>query len=376
MNPIQMVDLKSQYHKIKPEILKNIEEVIENSAFIQGGEVKIFEEKLSSFAGSNHCISCANGTDALQIAMMALELQPGDEVIVPAFTYVATVETAALLGIKLRLCDVKKDTFNMDHEQIEKLIGPRTKAIVVVHLFGQTADMESITATARKHGLFIIEDNAQAIGAEYTFADKTNKKAGTMGHIGTTSFFPSKNLGCYGDGGAIFTQDERLATRIRMIANHGQGKKYYHDIVGINSRLDTIQAAILNVKLNYITHYIKARQEAAAYYDKSFSFCSQIKIPGRDVKSTHVFHQYSILIEQGSRDEFKNYLEKQAIPSMIYYPLPVHFQKAYSTMGYAKGDFPISEDLCSKIISLPMHTELNIEQMKYISEKVLGYFTR
>jgi UDP-2-acetamido-2-deoxy-ribo-hexuluronate aminotransferase len=377
MNSIQMVDLKSQYHKIKQEVLKNIEEVIENSAFIQGGQVKFFEEKLSTFVKSNYCIACANGTDALQIAMMALDLKSGDEIIVPAFTYVATVETAALLGIKLRLCDVKSDTFNIDPEQIEKLITSRTKAIVVVHLFGQIADMESIIAITKKHNLYIIEDNAQAIGADYTFSDKTCCMAGVMGHIGTTSFFPSKNLGCYGDGGAIFTQDEKLATKIRMIANHGQGKKYYHDIVGINSRLDTLQAAVLLVKLKYLEDYIKARQQVAAYFDQNLvGLSGHIKIPAREVRSTHVFHQYSILVNKGDRDEFKSYLEKQGIPSMVYYPLPIHLQKAYSTLGYTKGDFPIAEDLCNKIISLPMHTELDVEQMKYICEKVLAYFIK
>jgi UDP-2-acetamido-2-deoxy-ribo-hexuluronate aminotransferase len=374
MNQIQMVDLKSQYHKIKEEVLKSIEKVIESSAFIQGSEVKLLEKNLAEFSGAGHCISCANGTDALQIAMMALELKEGDEIIVPTFTYIATAEAAALLNIKLVLCDVDPDTFNLDVQKIESLITKKTKAIVPVHLFGQCADMKELMTIARKYNLSIIEDAAQSIGAEYSFDTAISKVAGTIGHIGTTSFFPSKNLGCYGDGGAILTNDEALAAKIRMVANHGQGKKYYHDSIGINSRLDTMQAAILNVKIKHLKEYIKARQKAAGFYDEHLGNLDGIRIPVRNQRSTHVFHQYSLLINGKDRNDFKTYLEKEGIPSMIYYPLPVHFQKAYSYLGYKEGDFPVSEDLCKKIIALPMHTELEEDQLIYITEKIINYF--
>ncbi len=374
MQRIQMVDLLGQYDKIKDEILKSMETVIESSAFINGPEVGAFEKSLAAYTQSKHCISCANGTDALQIAFMALGLQPGDEIILPAFTYIATVETAALLGLKIILCDVEKDTFNIDAKKIEALITSKTRAIVPVHLFGQCADMEAISLLAQQYNLFVVEDNAQAIGAEYTFSNRSKKAAGTIGTIGTSSFFPSKNLGCYGDGGALFTQDSSLSNTLKMIANHGQNKKYYHDIIGINSRLDTLQAAILNVKIKHLEKYISARQSAAAYYDEKLKGIQHFTTPARSLFSTHVFHQYTLVIHSDQRDDLKLYLEKNEIPSMIYYPLPVHYQKAYEYLGYKKGDFPIAEDLCSRIISLPIHTELNSEQLDYICTHLIKYF--
>jgi UDP-2-acetamido-2-deoxy-ribo-hexuluronate aminotransferase len=374
MQRIQMVDLLGQYDKIKEEILASMTAVIESSGFINGPEVSAFEKSLAAYTQSKHCISCANGTDALQIAFMALGLQPGDEIIIPAFTYIATVETAALLGLKIILCDVEKDTFNIDAKKIEGLITSKTKAIVPVHLFGQCADMEAISLIAQKYNLFVVEDNAQAIGAEYTFSNHTKKAAGTIGTIGTSSFFPSKNLGCYGDGGALFTQDSSLANTLKMVANHGQNKKYYHDIIGINSRLDTLQAAILNVKIKHLEKYISARQSAAAYYDEKLKGIRSITLPARSLFSTHVFHQYTLVVNSDQRDDLKLYLEKNEIPSMIYYPLPVHYQKAYEYLGYKKGDFPVAEDLCGRIISLPIHTELNSQQLDYICTHLIKYF--
>lgn len=374
MIPVQMVDLKGQYEKIKEELDQALAEVFEKCAFIQGPQVRKFESELSAFINTAHCISCGNGTDALQIALMALELKPGDEVIVPAFTYVATAEAAALLGIKIIPADVNPATFNISPQSIGKAITSRTKAVVPVHLFGQCAEMEEILALAEQHGLYVIEDAAQALGARYTFKSGRSGFAGTLGTIGITSFFPSKNLGCYGDGGALFTNDQELAKKIRMIANHGQEKKYYHERIGVNSRLDTLQAAILLVKLKHFPAYIRARQEAAAYYDKLFEGNNYFRIPFRDPASTHVFHQYTIQLEDDRRDALKKHLESAGIPSMIYYPEPVHLQRAYESAEYGRGAFPVAEALAGKVLSLPMHTELNVEQLNYIGEATLRFF--
>lgn len=369
-----MVDLRAQYEKIKPQIDQAIQDVILSSNFINGPEVKSFETQLSSFLSIKNVISCGNGTDALQIAFMALNLKPGDEVIFPAFTYIAPIEASALLGLKPILADVDPHTFNIDPVKAEKVIGLHTKAIVAVHLFGQSCDMEKINKLAKEKNLFIIEDNAQAIGAEFTSGDGEKKMTGTMSSIGTTSFFPSKNLGCYGDGGALMTNDHELSTIIKMIANHGQGKKYNHDIIGVNSRLDTLQAAILALKLKHLKSYIQKRQEAASFYDKAFRNLKGIVIPVRDKRSTHVFHQYTIQVMNNKRDKLKLYLSEKGIPTMIYYPIPVHLQKALGYLGHKQGDFPVAEHLCESALSLPMHTELDNEQMNYIVETILKFF--
>jgi UDP-2-acetamido-2-deoxy-ribo-hexuluronate aminotransferase len=369
MKNIKMVDLQSQYLRIKSEIDAAIEKVLTSTAFIQGPEVNEFASALGRYIQSENVISCANGTDALQIAMMALDLQPGDEIILPVHTYVATAEVIALLRLKPVFIDVDEDTFNIDINQIENKITRRTKAIVPVHLYGQCADMESILELAEKFGLHVIEDVAQALGAEYTFADGTLEKAGAMGIIGTTSFFPSKNLGCYGDGGAIFTRDKNLAEKIRMIANHGQKIKYHHDIIGVNSRLDTLQAAILKVKLNYLTEYSLRRNEAASFYDKNLPK-EWLRIPFRSVNSTHVFHQYTCKVLHRDRDELQQFLAAKGIPTMIYYPVPLHFQKAYQAEGYGVGSFPITEKLSKTVISLPIHTEMNNEELAFICETI------
>lgn len=373
---IQMVDLKGQYLKIKNEVDNAIASCLEETAFINGQAVKDFRGALEKYLGVKHVIPCANGTDALQIAMMALDLKPGDEVIVPAFTYVATAEVIALLGLKPVMVDVDPETFNLTAALIEKAITPRTKVIVPVHLFGQCADMEPILKIAEKHKLYVIEDTAQAIGADYTFSDGSVKKAGTMGHIGCTSFFPSKNLGCYGDGGALYTNDEKLGMRIHMIANHGQAKKYYHELVGINSRLDTIQAAVLLIKLRHLDQYATARNAAANRYDEAFKAIPAIRIPKRQANSTHVFHQYTLIVDENLRDELKNFLQEKDIPSMIYYPLPLHFQEAYKSEQYKEGSFPVTEKLCRSVLSLPMHTELTAEQLDHISGQVISFLTK
>ncbi len=373
MNKIQMVDLQSQYQKIKNEVNDSISEVIESSSFINGPKVKEFQHNLENYLKVKHVIPCGNGTDALQIALMALGLKPGDEVITADFTFIATVEVVALLGLKLKFVDVNPDTFNLDVAQIESAITSATKAIVPVHIFGQSSDMESIMKIAKKHHLHVVEDTAQAIGADYTFSDGTEKKLGTIGTVGCTSFFPSKNLGCYGDGGALYTNDDKLAEKIRQIANHGSKVKYFHDEIGVNSRLDSIQATVLNVKLNYLDDYISARQKAAEYYDNAFKNHPNIRIPFRDEKSTHVFHQYTIKVQNIDRDGLKEFLNSNDIPAMIYYPYPLHLQKAYQYLGYKKKDFPVTEDLSKVVLSLPMHTELTEEQLKYITEKVLEY---
>ena len=371
---IQMVDLKTQYHRIKDAIDREVSEVIESTQFIGGPKVVAFRESFEQYLGVKHVIPCANGTDALQIAMMALGLKPGDEVIVPAFTYVATAEVIGLLGLTPVMTDVDPDTFNIRADHIEAAITPRTRAIVPVHLFGQSADMEPILAVAKKHDLFVIEDNAQAIGSDYTFANGTRKKTGTMGHFGCTSFFPSKNLGCYGDGGALMTNDDELAAAARIIANHGQTKLYYHDKIGVNSRLDAIQAAVLNVKLSHLDEYCAARGRAAAYYDRVFSTIPNLKIPARQPNSTHVFHQYTMQVLNGDRDQMKAYLAERGIPAMIYYPVPLYKQEAFREY-WRGGELPVTEHLCRTVISLPMHTELGEVVLEKITGAVKAFFT-
>jgi UDP-2-acetamido-2-deoxy-ribo-hexuluronate aminotransferase len=370
---IQMVDLKSQYEKIKNEVDSAIQNVINTTTFINGPEVKAFQADLEKYLQVKHVIPCANGTDALQIAMMALDLKPGDEVITADFTYVATAEVIGLLGLKPVLVDVIPNTFDIDVTAIEKAITPKTKAIVPVHLFGQCANMEAIMALAKKHNLYVIEDTAQAIGADYFYKDGSKKKAGTIGTIGCTSFFPSKNLGCYGDGGALFTNDDALAAKIRMIANHGQSVQYVHDSIGVNSRLDSIQAAILRVKLRDLDNYAKARNTVANYYDKAFANHPKIKTPARASFSNHVFHQYTLQLNGVDRVALKDYLASKEIPAMVYYPIPLHMQKAYIDPRYKAGDFPVTEQLCASVISLPMHTELEEETLKYITDSVLEF---
>ena len=370
-----MVDLQTQYLRIKDEIDQSIQQVLTSSAFIQGPEVKEFAQSLAVYTGAKFVIPCANGTDALQIAMMALGFRPGDQVILPVHTYVATAEVIALLGLTPVFVDVDDATYNINVEQLEAKITDNTVAIVPVHLYGQCADMEPILRIAAKYSLAVIEDAAQSLSADYSFENGEKKKAGTMGTIGTTSFFPSKNLGCFGDGGAVFTNDERRAEKIRMIANHGQKVKYYHEVIGINSRLDTLQAAILNVKLKYLNDYSQRRMEAASYYDNALSGIPNLEIPQRASYSTHVFHQYTIKINNGERDAFKEYLASQGIPSMIYYPVPLHLQNAFKRPGVEAGDFPIAENLSKVVISLPIHTEMDADQLEYICTKIKQYFT-
>jgi UDP-2-acetamido-2-deoxy-ribo-hexuluronate aminotransferase len=368
---IQMVDLKGQYEKIKQEIDSGIQEVINTTAFINGPAVKEFQADLESYLRVKHVIPCANGTDALQIAMMALDLKPGDEVITASFTYVATAEVIGLLGLTPVLVDVYADTFDIDVEAIERAITPKTKAIVPVHLFGQCADMERIMALANKHNLYVIEDVAQAIGSEYQFKDGKKAKAGTIGTIGCTSFFPSKNLGCYGDGGAIYTNDDALAKKLRMIAHHGQSVQYVHDVLGVNSRLDTIQAVVLKAKLKHLDEYAAARNKAADFYDKAFANHPKLKIPVRVKHSNHVFHQYTLQLNGVDRTKLREQLAERGIPAMIYYPIPLHEQNAYKSDRYKKGDFPVTEKLCACVLSLPMHTELDEETLKYITTSLL-----
>lgn len=368
---IQMVDLKGQYEKIKQEIDSGIQDVINQTAFINGPAVKEFQADLEKYLGVKHVIPCANGTDALQIAMMALDLKPGDEVITASFTYVATAEVIGLLGLTPVLVDVYPDTFDIDIEAIEKNITPKTKAIVPVHLFGQCADMERLMALAKKHHLYVIEDVAQAIGAEYTFRDGKTAKAGTIGTIGCTSFFPSKNLGCYGDGGAMYTNDDELAKKMKMISHHGQSVQYVHDVLGVNSRLDTIQAVVLKAKLKHLDEYAAARNKAADYYDRALANHPKIKTPVRIKNSTHVFHQYTIQLNGVDRAKLREQLAERGIPAMIYYPIPLHMQKAYQSHRYQPGDFPVTEKLCASVLSLPMHTELDEETLKYICDNLL-----
>ena len=372
MIPIQMVDLQRQYRKIKPEMDAAIQAVIDSAAFVKGAQVEHFARHLEAYTGARHVIPVANGTEALQIALMALGLKPGDEVITPTFTFIATAEVVALLGLTPVVVDVDWGTMNMSVEAVRKAITPKTKAIVPVHLFGQCADIEPLLDLAREHNLYVVEDAAQAIGARYTFSDGRTAQAGTMGNIGCTSFFPSKNLGCYGDGGALFTDDDELAQKIRVIANHGMTIRYHHDLIGVNSRLDTIQAAVLDTKLPHLDEYIAARQRAADYYDRAFAGCDKILVPERSQHSTHVFHQYTLRIVGADRDAVRESLTQAGVPAMIYYPIPLHLQKAYQDPRYKQGDFPVAERLATCVLSLPMHTELDDEQLAFITGQVLN----
>lgn len=369
-----MVDLKGQYDKIKDQVNSSVLEVLETTAFINGPEVQSFQKELEEYLKVKHVIPCANGTDALQIAMMGLGLKPGDEVITADFTFAATVEVIALLQLTPVLVDVEPDTFNIDPEAIKKAITPRTKAIVPVHLFGQTANMDEIMEIAREHDLYVIEDNAQAIGANYNAANGTSTKAGAIGHVASTSFFPSKNLGCYGDGGAIFTNDDELAHSIRGIVNHGMYERYHHDVVGVNSRLDSLQAAVLRAKLPKLDAYNEARQKAAAQYTAAFGGQENIVVPYTEgSKDTHVYHQYTLKITNGKRDALVKHLNEQGIPCGVYYPIPLHSQKAYKDDRYNEGDFPVTNRLVQEVISLPMHTELDEEQIDFIAKTVLNF---
>lgn len=373
MEQIQMVDLRGQYARIKGEVDAGIREVMDSAAFVKGGKVAEFQHELEQYLGVKHVIPVGNGTDALQIALMALGLQPGDEVIVPTFTFVAAAEVAALLGLTPVLADVDERTFNVSVEAVRRAITPRTKAIVPVHLFGQNADMEALLSLAAEHGLQVVEDACQSIGAWYTFSDGRRVRSGCMGDVGCTSFFPSKNLGCYGDGGAIFTNDDELAAAMRAIANHGMTVRYHHDRVGVNSRLDSIQAAVLQAKLKHLDEYTSARQRAAAYYDNAFKKTDKLVIPARNAQSEHVYHQYTLQLDGIDREGLRQHLADWGIPSMIYYPVPLHLQRAYRDARYQPGDFPVAERLCQCVLSLPMHTELSAEQLEHITRSVLEY---
>ena len=373
MRPLQMVDTKTQYYKIKEEVDAAVLNVMESSQFIGGKVVNDFAVNLAAYNGVKYVIPCANGTDALQIAMMALDLKPGDEVITPSFTYIATVEAAALLQLQPVFVEVDKQTFCMNPEAVEKAITPKTKAIIPVHLYGHAVEMEKIMAIAKKYDLFVIEDNAQAIGCDYTFSNGTVSKTGGIGHIGCTSFYPSKNLGAFGDGGAIFTNDETLAGKLQKIAAHGQSKRYYHDVVGCNSRLDAIQAAILDIKLKHLDEYIAARRKAAAIYDKGFKGNENIITPHRASYSKHVFHQYTLTLIDKDRDRLNKFLSEKGVPSMIYYPVPCHKQKMFAAFGGGNYQLPITDWLTERVISLPIHTELDEEQQHFIISNVLDY---
>lgn len=368
-----MVDLVSQYEKIKPAVDSAISSILETAQFINGPEVKSFQTELEEYLGVKHVINCANGTDALQIALMALGLKPGDEVITPSFTFIATTEVIALLGLKPVFVDVEKDTFCIDPSKIEDAITSKTKAIVPVHLYGQAANMEEIMQIANKHGIPVVEDNAQAIGSDYHFSDGSRQKTGTIGQIGCTSFFPSKNLGCYGDGGAIFTNDDDLAATMRMIVNHGQSKRYYHDMVGVNSRLDSIQAAVLRIKLKELDHYIVARQKVADQYDAFFERFDAIQTPVRSPRSNHVFHQYTLTLDGINRDELNQFLAERDIPSMIYYPVPAHKQKMFASFNSAATELPVTDWLTDRVLSLPIHTEMEDDQMAYICNAIAEF---
>jgi len=372
---IPMVDLTTQHEPIMEAMDEAMQRVARHGRYIKGPEVAGFESDLAHYLGANHAIGCGNGTDALQIALMALGLKPGDEVISPAFTYIATAEVIALLGLTPRWVDVDSRTFTIDPDQLESAITPYTKAIIPVHLYGQAADMERVMAIANHHGIAVIEDNAQAIGASYTWSDGRTQKLGTIGTIGCTSFFPSKNLGCMGDGGAITTQDADLADRIRMVANHGQKVKYRHDIIGVNSRLDTMQAAILQVKLPHLDAWCAARADAASRYDEGLASIEQVLIPGRQNQSSHVFHQYSLRVTHGQRDALQAFLKSQGIPSMIYYPLPLHLQPAFASDDVPEGSMPVSEQLCQEVISLPMHPALTAETQGIIINQIKTFFS-
>ncbi len=376
MNKIQMVDLMAQYERIKPSVDAAIQSVITKAQFINGPEVATFQEELSEYLGVKHVIPCANGTDALQIAMMGLGLQPGDEVITPSFTYIATTEVIALLGLTPVFVEVDAETFCMDPVSLANAITSNTKAIVPVHLYGQAANMEEIMRIADAHNLYVIEDNAQAIGCDYYFSSGDVAKTGTIGHVGCTSFFPSKNLGCFGDGGAIMTNDDELASTLRMIANHGQSKRYYHDRVGCNSRLDSVQAAVLRIKLQHLDSYNDARQHLAAHYDSAFQFIPGITIPVRKPYSTHVYHQYTLQVNPEIRDRLHEYLAERDIPSMIYYPVPAHRQLMFSAFGSDSLDLPVTDYLTERVISLPMHTEMRNDQRDYIVSTIHSFFNQ
>lgn len=376
MRPIQMVDLQLQYQNIRQEIDVAIANVLESSAFINGPQVQSFAKALADYNEVKHVIPCGNGTDALQIAMMALGLKPGDEVITPSFTFIATAEVIGLLGLRPVFVDVDPKTFCIDPAAIEKAVTEKTKAIVPVHLYGQAADMERIMEIASRHNLFVIEDNAQAIGNDYTFSDGVTRKTGAIGTIGTTSFFPSKNLGCYGDGGAMMTNDDTLATTLKMVANHGQSKKYYHDLVGCNSRLDTLQAVVLEIKLKHLDQYIAARRKVADYYDAAFKSEARLTTPFRAPNNKHVFHQYTLLLEGIDRDAMQQYLSENNIPSMIYYPVPAHKQKMFAKYHTSEADLPVTNWLTERVISLPIHTEMDEEQLQFIAEKVIEFVNK
>ncbi len=371
-----MVDLKGQYNKIKGEIDEAIHEVLDSTAFINGPAVKNFQQNLETYLGVKHVIPCANGTDALQISMMALGLKPGDEVITTSFTFIATAEVIALLGLTPVLVDIDPDTFNIAPDAVRKAITDKTKAIVPVHLFGQCADMDALLDIAKEFDLKIIEDACQAVGADYTFKDGKTQKAGSIGDLGCTSFFPSKNLGAYGDGGAIFTNDDELANQCRIIANHGMVVRYYHDLIGVNSRLDSIQAAILNVKLKYLDDYSGARNKAADAYNQAFANNPNIQTPAKFERSNHVFHQYTLLIDNVDRNGLHEHMQAHGVPAPIYYPVPLHMQKAYQDPRYKEGDFPVTEDVCKRVLSLPMHTELDEEQLKFITSTLLEFVNK
>jgi dTDP-4-amino-4,6-dideoxygalactose transaminase len=371
---IEMVDLKKQYFKVKTEVDAAVLKVIEDASFINGSEVKFFSEKLSQYLNGAYVIPCANGTDALQIAMMALDLRPGDEVIVPAFTYVATAEVIGLLNLKPIMVDVDENNFNISVENIRNAITDKTRAIVPVHLFGQCAEMEPIMNIATEFNLFVIEDTAQAIGSQYVYSNGIKKQAGTIGDIGCTSFFPSKNLGCYGDGGALYTNNKKLFDKIKMISNHGQIEKYVHKYIGVNSRLDSMQAAILNIKLRHLDEYTFARQKAAAKYDELLGSINEIEIPFRSNSSSHVFHQYTIKVKNNKRDDLKKYLESFGIPVMIYYPIPLNEQEAFQNIGRVCGELTNTYELCKSVLSLPMHTELTREEQEYIAKNINTFF--
>ncbi len=371
-----MVDLKAQYQKISAEIDTAIKSVLDSGVFIKGQEVRLFEEDLQKYLNVRHVISCANGTDALQISMMALGLKPGDEVITTNFTFISTVEVVALLGLKLVLVEPDPNTFNISPDAVKNAITPRTKAIIPVHLFGQSVCMEAIMDLARNQSIYIIEDAAQSSGTDYIFSDGTRRKAGTIGTTGTTSFFPSKSLACYGDGGAIFTNDDDLAVKMRSISNHGMKEKYHYKDIGINSRLDTIQAAILRIKLKYLDMFNAKRTAVADFYDEAFAGCKSVVIPERASYSSHIFHQYTIRVRNGMRNELKKFLASAGIPSMIYYPGPLHKQEAYRFLGYKDDEFPVTADLCNEVLSLPIHSEMDQEQLDYIALNVLKFFEK
>ena len=372
MTPIQMVDLKLQYLRLKPEIDAAIQRVLDSTAFIQGSPVRDFEERLAQYTGSKHVISCGSGTDALLAALMSLGIGVGDEVVTVPFTFIATVEVISLLGAKPVFVDVCEESFNMDVRQLEAAITPKTKAIIPVHLYGQCANMEPILNIANKHNISVIEDACQALGSVYSFSDGTKKQAGTIGTIGCTSFFPSKNLGGYGDGGALMTDDDVLAEKLRAICRHGSKERYHHQYIGLNSRLDTLQAAILQVKLQHLNDFIVARQKAATYYQENLLNIKGLRLPETLSYSTHTFHQYTLKVDSNCRDNIRKYLSDKQIPTSVYYPVPAHLQPAYQYLNYREGDFPVSERLCKEVLSLPMHTEMTTEQLQFITQTIVN----